>query len=138
MQGKTSGDRTHHTRHPVPRTAGSRAGRHTGGMIFIAVKFTVKPEWSERWIEHVTPFTEATRAEPGNLWFDWSRSVEDPNVFVLLEAFADGDAGSEHVQSEHFAQAMRDLPPALVRTPQIISEQIEATDWNLMGEMTVE
>ncbi|MBM9464248.1 antibiotic biosynthesis monooxygenase [Aeromicrobium sp. YIM 150415] len=107
-------------------------------MIFIAVKFTVKPEWSERWIEHVTPFTEATRAEPGNLWFDWSRSVEDPNVFVLLEAFADGDAGSEHVQSEHFAQAMRDLPPALVRTPQIISEQIEATDWNLMGEMTVE
>ena len=107
-------------------------------MIFIAVKFTVKPEWSERWIEHVTPFTEATRAEPGNLWFDWSRSVEDPNVYVLLEAFADGDAGGEHVRSEHFAQAMRDLPRALACTPQIISEQIEATYWNLMGEMTVE
>ncbi len=107
-------------------------------MIFIVVKFTVKPDWSERWLDHVTPFTEATRAEPGNLWFDWSRSVDDPKVFVLLEAFADGDAGKAHVESEHFAQAMRDLPQALESTPRIISEQIEADDWNLMGEMTVE
>ena len=29
------------------------------------------------------------RAEPGNLFFDWSRSVGQPNQFVLLEAFAD-------------------------------------------------
>lgn len=107
-------------------------------MIFIVAKFPVRPEWADRWIEHVTPFTEATRAEPGNLWFDWSRSVEDPNVFVLVEAFRDGEAGAAHVQSEHFRQAMRDLPQALASTPQIISEQIGATGWNLMGEMSVE
>ncbi|RLV55859.1 antibiotic biosynthesis monooxygenase [Aeromicrobium phragmitis] len=107
-------------------------------MIFIVVKFPVKPEWADRWIDHVTPFTEATRAEPGNLWFDWSRSVEDPNLFILVEAFRDGEAGAAHVQSEHFQQAMRDLPQALASTPQIISEQIDASDWNLMGELTVE
>ncbi len=39
-------------------------------MIFIVVKFQVKPEWADRWVELVTPFTEATRAEPGNLWFE--------------------------------------------------------------------
>ena len=52
-------------------------------------------------------FTEATRAEPGNLWFDWSRSLDDPTEYVLVEAFRDGEAGAAHVQSEHFAAAQR-------------------------------
>lgn len=107
-------------------------------MIFIVVKYQVKPEWADRWIEHVTPFTEATRAEPGNLWFEWSRSVEDPTEFVLVEAFRDGQAGAEHVQSEHFATAVREIPQALATTPRIISEEIGATDWNRMAEMTVD
>ena len=63
-------------------------------MIFIVVKFKVKPDWSERWLGLVDSFTQATRQEPGNLWFDWSRSVEDPNEFVLVEAFKDDAAGT--------------------------------------------
>jgi quinol monooxygenase YgiN len=107
-------------------------------VIFIVVKFTVKPEWAERWPQLVAEFTEATRAEPGNLWFDWSRSLDDPNEYVLVEAFRDGEAGSAHVNSEHFQQAMTQMPQALVSTPKIISQQIEATDWSLMGELTVD
>jgi quinol monooxygenase YgiN len=45
-------------------------------VILIVVKFKVKPDWSERWMEHVREFIEATRAEPANLWFDWSRMGE--------------------------------------------------------------
>ena len=105
-------------------------------MIFIVVKFNVKPEWSDRWIDLTRDFTEATRAEPGNLWFDWSRSVDNPNEFVLVEAFED-DAAGPHVTSDHFAKAMQEMPQALVETPQIISEQISATGWNRMGELTV-
>ena len=44
-------------------------------MILIVVKFKSKPDWSERWLDLVDDFTRATRAEPGNLWFQWSRSV---------------------------------------------------------------
>jgi quinol monooxygenase YgiN len=106
-------------------------------VIFIVVKFPVKPEWAERWIDLVTPFTEATRAEPGNLWFDWSRGIDDPNEFVLVEAFRDGDAGHAHVTSEHFATAMRTLPQALVATPRIISQTVEQTGWAELGEMAV-
>ena len=62
-------------------------------MIFIVVKFKVKPEWSERWADLVADFTHATRQEPGNLWFDWSRSLDDPNEYVLVEAFKDAAAG---------------------------------------------
>ena len=106
-------------------------------MIFIVVKFQVKPDWVDRWVELVTPFTEATRAEPGNLWFDWSRSLTDPDEFVLVEAFRDGDAGTAHVTSAHFATAMATLPQALVATPRIISQTVSQSDWDELGEMQV-
>ncbi|MGP9606200.1 putative quinol monooxygenase [Glutamicibacter sp. 287] len=105
-------------------------------MYFIVVKFQVKPQWSERWPELVRNFTEATRQEPGNLWFDWSRSLEDPNEYVLVEAFQD-DAAGVHVGSDHFKQSMIDMAPALVETPRIVSRQIEGDTWDRMGELEI-
>jgi len=55
-----------------------------------------------------------------------------------VEAFRDGDAGSVHVNSEHFKRAMRELPQALRSTPKIISQTIDATGWSEMGEMSVD
>jgi quinol monooxygenase YgiN len=106
-------------------------------VIFIVVKFQVKPDWVDRWVELVRPFTEATRAEPGNLWFEWSRSLDDPAEFVLVEAFRDGDAGTAHVTSSHFATAMATLPQALVATPKIISQTVAQSGWDQLGEMEV-
>ena len=107
-------------------------------MYFIVVKFPVKPEIADSFIEQVTPFTEATRAEPGNLWFDWSRSVEDPNLFVLVEAFADDEAAAAHVNSEHFATATRQtIPPLLTAVPKIVSRKVEGDDWGDMGEISL-
>ncbi len=107
-------------------------------MIFIVVKFHTKPEWAQRWPQLVAEFTEATRAEEGNLWFEWSRSLDNPNEYVLVEAFRDDAAGSAHVNSDHFKKAMAEMPRALVSTPKIISQQLDATDWSLMGELTVD
>lgn len=106
-------------------------------MILINVKFETKPEWTDRWLDLVKDFTESTRAEPGNLWFEWSRSVDNSAEFVLIEAFTDDGAGP-HVQSDHFAKAMQDMPQALVRTPRIVSHQVEGDGWGEMGELTVE
>ena len=50
-------------------------------MIVITVRFHVLPEYAEQWPELTRAFTEATRAEPGNRWFRWSRSLDDPNEF---------------------------------------------------------
>ena len=107
-------------------------------MIFIVVKFETKPDWTERWPELVAPFTTATRAEAGNLWFEWSRSLDNPAEYVLVEAFRDGEAGGIHVNSDHFKHAMQELPQALASTPKIISQTLDATDWSEMGEMTVD
>ncbi|WP_298440899.1 putative quinol monooxygenase [Gordonia sp. (in: high G+C Gram-positive bacteria)] len=106
-------------------------------MIFIVAKFTVKPEYADDWIARSRPFTEATRAEPGNLWFDWSRSVDDPNEYVLVEAFAD-DAAEAHVTSEHFRTAQRELPPLLQKTPSVRNVRMDRDEWDLLGEMAVD
>jgi len=106
-------------------------------MYLINVKFETKPDYTDRWMELVRDFTENTRAEPGNLWFEWSQSVENPQIFVLIEGFTDDGAGA-HVNSDHFARAMQDLPPALQSTPLIVSHQVDGQGWGEMGEMTVE
>jgi quinol monooxygenase YgiN len=106
-------------------------------VIFIVVKFKPKPEYVENFPDLVADFTASTRAEPGNLWFDWSRSLEDASEYVLVEGFRDGDAGKEHVTSAHFATFIADTPSLLTATPLIISHTIDADGWSEMGEMTV-
>lgn len=107
-------------------------------MIFITASFQVKPESADRWPEIAEPFTAATRAEPGCLWFEWSRSVEDPHRYVLVEAFRDADAGGAHVGSAHFRDAQRDLPPHLAATPKVINVELDQDDWSELGEMAVD
>ena len=104
-------------------------------MIFIAAKFRVRPEHSDQWPQISAAFTNATRAEPGCLWFDWSRSVDDPHEYVLVEAFRDGEAGGAHVQSDHFKEARSTLPAYLAETPRIVNMTIPQDDWSLLGEM---
>ena len=106
-------------------------------MIFITAKFRVRPEDAEAWAEITRSFTEATRAEPGCLWFDWSRSVEDPAEYVLVEAFRDDEAGAAHVQSDHFRAARDELPRYLAATPRIVNFSVPGEDWSELGEMAV-
>ena len=105
-------------------------------MIFITVKFTVRPEHSDNWLAHVEDFTRATRNEPGNVFFEWSRSVEDPNQFVLLEGFASPQAGEEHVNSAHFQAAMASMPEYIATTPDIINVEIPGDGFSKMAELT--
>jgi len=106
-------------------------------MIFITAKFQIRPEDAEQWPRIVADFTTATRSEPGCLWFDWSRSLADPNEYVLVEAFRDEAAGVAHVTSAHFKEAQRTLPPHLARTPRIVNVTAAQDDWSLLGELAV-
>lgn len=104
-------------------------------MIFIVVKFTARPEHSDRWLSEVAEFTEATRAEPGNIFFEWSTSVETPHQFVLVEAFQD-DAAEAHVTSDHFKEAVNRMSDLVASTPEIISVQgVPGEGWSEMGEV---
>jgi quinol monooxygenase YgiN len=104
-------------------------------MIFIAVKFAIRPDVADQWLAQVAPFTAATRAEPGNIFFEWSRSVDTPNQFVLLEAFRDREAGEAHVHSAHFTAAMASMPDMIAATPEIIHVETPGTGWSTMAEL---
>ncbi|MFI7195349.1 putative quinol monooxygenase [Nocardia nova] len=106
-------------------------------MIFIVVKFKVRPKDIDNWLSRTEEFTQATRAEPGNLWFEWHRNVDDPTEFVLIEAFRDERAGSEHVDSAHFREGLASMRPALRETPRILHMQIPESDWARMGELEI-
>ena len=108
-------------------------------MIFITAKFRVKAKVADAWPEISRSFTEATRAEPGCLWFDWSRSLDDPQEYVLVEAFADDEAAAAHVASEHFRRAQRELPGHLAETQRIVNATIPgARNWSELGELAVD
>jgi quinol monooxygenase YgiN len=93
-------------------------------VILIVVRFPVQAEHADCWPHHVEEFTAATRAEPGCLFFDWSRSADDPHQWMLVEAFTDEAAGGRHVQSDHFAAAMHAIPAYITAVPQIINVNV--------------
>lgn len=104
-------------------------------MIFIVVKFTIRADRSDEWLALADKFTQATRNETGNLFFEWSRNVDNPHQFFLVEAFASGHAGEVHVNSEHFKTAMTWMPEVIAETPQIVSVEVGQEGWGRIGEL---
>ena len=104
-------------------------------MIFIVVKFPIKPEHADEWLSLVDEFTQATRGEEGNLFFEWSRSAADPNEFVLVEAFRDGEAGGVHVNSDHFKKALSWMPDYVAGNPKIVNVEVPQDGWGTMAEI---
>jgi quinol monooxygenase YgiN len=105
-------------------------------MILIVVKWTIKPERSDKWLADVADFTQGTRNEPGNIFFEWSKSVDNADQFVLVEAFQD-DAAAAHVNSDHFKTFVSWAPDAVAETPQIINVQgVPGNGWSRMSEVT--
>ncbi|MEU7632180.1 putative quinol monooxygenase [Nocardia sp. NPDC049220] len=105
-------------------------------MLTIAIRFHVRPEWATRWLDLVEEFTEATRAEESNAWCWWSRSVDDPCVFFLLEGHR--EAGVEdHLASPLIRKIQREWPQALVDTPKLIIATVPVDGWQTMEMLPV-
>ena len=107
-------------------------------MILIVVKQPVKHELVDDFPNLVAEFTEATRAEPGNISFDWYRSPEVPDLWVLVEVFRDDEAAKAHVESAHFKRATELLPKVLAGVPDIIHANIPGDGWSKMAEVQVD
>jgi quinol monooxygenase YgiN len=105
-------------------------------VIFIVVRFTIRPDKADEWPSLVDEFTRATRAEEGNLFFEWSRSLDSPHQFVLVEAFTSNAAGAVHVSSEHFKKAMAWMPEVIAKKPEIVNVEVPGNGWGQMAELT--
>ena len=84
---------------PAVVTAGKRrtVEREESQMIFNVVKQPVRAKYADEFPSLIADYIAASRAEPGNLFFDWCRSADDPNLWFLIEGFRDAEAGEAHV-----------------------------------------
>lgn len=104
-------------------------------MILIVVRHRMRLDHADDFPRVFADFTAATRAEPGNISFEWSRSTDDPSVYFLIEAFRDAAASEAHVNSEHFRAAIARLPESLAEPPEIIHTEVSAEGWSRMAEV---
>jgi quinol monooxygenase YgiN len=105
-------------------------------VIVIVVKFPVRPERTEEWTSLAREYAAAVDAEEGSVFFEWSRSLEEPDTFVCVEGFRDADAGAAHVGTQAFKDFVATAPDLVAAQPQII--YVDAPDvpgWGPMGEI---
>jgi quinol monooxygenase YgiN len=73
-------------------------------MLVNAVLYTFPADKAEEAAQLLIRLRDGSRAEPGCITFDVSRSTDDPNVFVLYEEWRDQAALDEHYATEHFTR----------------------------------
>ena len=73
-------------------------------MLVNAVIYTFPADKAAEAERTLVELRDASRAEPGCITFDVSRSVEDENVFVLYEEWDDQVALDVHYATEHFTR----------------------------------
>jgi quinol monooxygenase YgiN len=104
-------------------------------MILSIVRHPLRAKYADEWPVLSAEFTAATRAEPGNICFDWFRSVDDPNVYLLVEMFRDRAAGDLHVNSDHFKAAMGQMGHAYAGMPEVVNVEVPGEGWSAMAEV---
>jgi len=85
-------------------------------MLVVCVHVHVKPENREEFIEATLANARATVGEPGNLRFDVLQQADDPDRFILYEAWRDAAAAAAHKETPHYA-AWRDAVAAWMAEP---------------------
>ena len=105
-------------------------------MIFIVVKFPIRPDRADDWPAVAAQYARDVRSEEGCLFYDWHRSVDDPNEWVCTEGFRDQDAAVAHVGSAAFKNFVEVGPDFVSATPRIINTTIDQDDWGPMGEIS--
>jgi quinol monooxygenase YgiN len=105
-------------------------------MIFIVVKFPIRPEKADEWETLARQYARDVNSEEGCLFYTWHRTVDDPNEWVCVEGFRDQDAAVAHVNSAAFKNLVEVGPDLVASQPLVINTTIEQNDWGAMGEIS--
>jgi quinol monooxygenase YgiN len=85
-------------------------------MLVVHVHVHVKPDQVVEFIQATRANAEASIREPGIARFDFMQSEEDPNRFVLIEAYRTDDAPAAHKATAHYA-TWRDTVAPMMAEP---------------------
>lgn len=75
-----------------------------GNEILVLVRYTVKPGLRAEFLKQadVLGIIWDSRAEPGNLKYEYSLPLESENDVILIELWADGEAVAAHKDTPHY------------------------------------
>lgn len=70
----------------------------------IIVKWKIKETETSRVLSLLAELEEKTKGEKGNLSYNIYQSVDDANVLILHERYADAEAAEAHKNSVHYQE----------------------------------
>ena len=70
----------------------------------VSAHWRAKEGKAERLAELIAEMTPPSRAEPGNLFYQANRSVDDPRLFFFYEQYVDEAGYRAHGESDHFTR----------------------------------
>ena len=76
-------------------------------MITRTMLWQVKPAHADDFLDLMADFTTACRAEPGCLFFEWTRSRDRPAHYSITETYRGPVAIAQHVGYGHAGRAIR-------------------------------
>lgn len=90
-------------------------------MIAVVATLTAKPEFADELAKRLEAAAPACRsdAEPGCLFYQPSRSPEDPAVFKVLELYTSTEAMLAHRDTPHFGPLKEAFGSMLAKTPEV-------------------
>src|ERR1700730_7241016 len=88
-------------------------------MIYVVATTQVKPESREAFIEGAKQCIAAPRQEKGCFSYESHTSINDPNLFVVVERWASREAHNAHGRSPHM-KTWREYSAPLKLSPTVI------------------
>lgn len=73
----------------------------------VSAYWRAKEGKADRLAEVIEELLAPSRAEPGNVFYQAQRAVDDPQLFYLYEQYADEAAYEAHMDSEHFTRLVK-------------------------------
>lgn len=72
-------------------------------MLIVSGTITMDPEGHDAAVALISPLTEATLAEPGNITYGFWADLNTRGIFHVYEEWESPEAMAEHMASEHMA-----------------------------------
>ena len=89
-------------------------------MFVVHGTFPIKPDALAEFRPAVLQLQAATRAESGNISYEWSESVETPGTFYSIETWDSRESLDQHMTTDHVKAAVANLPGWLAGAPALV------------------